>query len=177
MQFFQFYVTSRSIPLLWSTDKMTSKKALVCGAGGFIGSHIVKRLRAEGYWVRGADLKYPEFSLSHAHEFIIADLRLRESWDVILGKGMDEVYQFAADMGGAGYIFTGDNDAHVMHNSAMINLYMADFGVQRKAKKVFYSSFACIYPAYNQEDPDNPKCAEETVYPAAGQRIRMGKTL
>jgi GDP-D-mannose 3',5'-epimerase len=146
---------------------MTFKRALVCGAGGFIGSHMVKRLRAEGYWVRGADLKYPEFSLSEAHEFVIADLCLRESWDEILDEGMDEVYQFAADMGGAGYIFTGANDAHVMHNSATINLHMADLGVERKVKKVFYSSSACIYPAYNQEDPDNPKCAEETAYPAA----------
>jgi nucleoside-diphosphate-sugar epimerase len=143
------------------------KKALVCGAGGFIGSHMVKRLRAEGYWVRGADLKYPDFSQSVAHEFIIADLRLRESWDAILDEGMDEVYQLAADMGGAGYIFTGANDSHVMHNSAVINLHMADLGVQRRVKKVFYSSSACIYPAYNQEDPDNPKCAEETAYPAA----------
>jgi GDP-D-mannose 3', 5'-epimerase len=146
---------------------MISRKALVCGAGGFIGSHMVERLRAEGYWVRGADLKYPEFSLSQAHEFIIADLRLRESWETILGEGMDEVYQFAADMGGAGYIFTGANDAHVMHNSAMINLHTTDFCVQRKVKKVFYSSSACIYPAYNQEDPDNPKCTEGTAYPAA----------
>ena len=146
---------------------MASKRALVCGAGGFIGSHMVKRLRSEGYWVRGADLKYPDFSESAANEFIIADLRLRESWDAILDEGMDEVYQFAADMGGAGYIFTGANDAHVMHNSAMINLHMADLGVQRKVKKVFYSSSACMYPSYNQEDPDNPKCSEESAYPAA----------
>jgi len=146
---------------------MTSKKALVCGAGGFIGSHMVTRLRAEGYQVRGVDLKYPDFSPSQAHEFIIADLRLRESWDAILNEEMDEVYQFAADMGGAGYLFTGANDAHVMHNSAMINLHMTDFGVRRRVKKVFYSSSACIYPAYNQEDPDNPRCAEETTYPAA----------
>jgi GDP-D-mannose 3',5'-epimerase len=146
---------------------MSAKKALVCGAGGFIGSHMVRRLRGEGYWVRGADLKLPEYSATAADDFVIADLRLRESWEAILDEGMDEVYQFAADMGGAGYIFTGENDAHVMHNSAMINLNAADFAVQRKAKKIFYSSSACMYPAYNQEDPNNPKCAEETAYPAA----------
>jgi GDP-D-mannose 3', 5'-epimerase len=146
---------------------MKAKRALVCGAGGFIGSHMVRRLRAEGYWVRGADLKHPEFSPTQAHEFVVADLRLRDNWETILDEGMDEVYQFAADMGGAGYIFTGENDAHVMHNSAMINLQAADFAVQRKVKKIFYSSSACMYPAYNQEDPDNPKCAEDTAYPAA----------
>jgi nucleoside-diphosphate-sugar epimerase len=128
---------------------------------------MVKRLRAEGYWVRGVDLKRTEFSASEAHDFVVADLRLRESWDAILDEGMDEVYQFAADMGGAGYIFTGEHDAQVMHNSAMINLHMADFGTRRKVKKVFYSSSACMYPAYNQEDPNNPKCGEETAYPAA----------
>jgi GDP-D-mannose 3', 5'-epimerase len=146
---------------------MTAKKALVCGAGGFIGSHMVRRLRAEGYWVRGADLKHPEFGASEAHDFVIADLRLRESWEAILEEGMDEVYQFAADMGGAGYIFTGEHDAQVMHNSAMINLHAADFAARRMVKKIFYSSSACMYPAYNQEDPNNPKCAEETAYPAA----------
>jgi GDP-D-mannose 3', 5'-epimerase len=146
---------------------MTTKKALVCGAGGFIGSHMVRRLRGEGYWVRGADLKHPEFGASGAHDFAIADLRLRPSWEAILDEGMDEVYQFAADMGGAGYIFTGEHDAQVMHNSAMINLHAADFAARRKVKKIFYSSSACMYPAYNQEDPNNPKCAEETAYPAA----------
>ena len=146
---------------------MTAKKALVCGAGGFIGSHMVRRLRAEGYWVRGVDLKYPEYCPSEAHDFVVADLRLRESWAVTLDEGTDEVYQFAADMGGAGYIFTGEHDAQVMHNSAMINLQAADFAAQRKARKIFYSSSACMYPAYNQEDPSNPKCAEETAYPAA----------
>jgi nucleoside-diphosphate-sugar epimerase len=146
---------------------MTARRALVCGAGGFIGSHMVRRLRAEGYRVRGVDLKEPEFSPSAAHEFVVADLRLRASWDALLDEETDEVYQFAADMGGAGYIFTGENDAHVMHNSAMINLHAAEFAVQRRVKKIFYSSSACIYPAYNQEDPDHPKCAEETAYPAA----------
>ncbi len=146
---------------------MSEKKALVCGAGGFIGSHMVRRLRSEGYWVRGADLKYPEFGPSAANDFVVADLRLTESWDAILDEGTDEVYQFAADMGGAGYIFTGEHDGHVMHNSAMINLQTADYSVRRKVGKIFYSSSACIYPAYNQEDPQNPKCAEETAYPAA----------
>ncbi|HZP03850.1 MAG TPA: NAD-dependent epimerase/dehydratase family protein [Terracidiphilus sp.] len=146
---------------------MAAKKALVCGAGGFIGSHMVRRLRAEGYWVRGVDLKHPEFSPSAAHEFVLADLRLRESWESILDEGTDEVYQFAADMGGAGYIFTGENDAQVMHNSAMINLHATEFAVQRRAGKIFYSSSACIYPAYNQQNPDNPNCAEESAYPAA----------
>lgn len=146
---------------------MTVKRALVCGAGGFIGSHMVKRLRAEGYWVRGADVKNTEFSPSAANDFVIADLRLRESWEAILDDGMDEVYQFAADMGGAGYIFTGEHDAQVMHNSSMINLHAADFSTQRKVKKIFYSSSACMYPAYNQEDPSNPKCSEDTAYPAA----------
>ncbi|MGB6829789.1 MAG: NAD-dependent epimerase/dehydratase family protein [Terracidiphilus sp.] len=146
---------------------MDNKKALVCGAGGFIGSHMVRRLKSEGYWVLGADLKFPEFSPSAADDFVVADLRLKESWDAILDEGTDEVYQFAADMGGAGYIFTGEHDGHVMHNSAMINLHAADYSVRRKVGRIFYSSSACMYPAYNQEDPQNPKCAEQTAYPAA----------
>jgi nucleoside-diphosphate-sugar epimerase len=113
------------------------------------------------------DLKYPEFSSTAADDFVIADLRERESWENILDVQFDEAYQLAADMGGAGYIFTGDNDSHVMHNSAMINLHMADFGVKKKVGKIFYSSSACMYPAYNQEDPQNPKCGESTAYPAA----------
>ena len=146
---------------------MALKTALVCGAGGFIGSHMVCRLTNEGYWVRGVDLKYPDFSPSKANDFVIADLRNRESWEAVLDDNVDEVYQFAADMGGAGYVFTGTNDAHIMHNSAMINLHMADFAVKQKVKKVFYSSSACIYPSYNQEDAANPKCGESTAYPAA----------
>ena len=142
------------------------KRVLVGGAGGFIGSHLVKRLRAEGHWVRGVDLKYPEFSPSAADEFIIGDLRdpqvVREVVDSI-----EEVYQLAADMGGAGYIFTGEHDADVMHNSATINLNVLDAGTRAGAKKFFYSSSACIYPAYNQTDPDNPNCAEDSAYPAA----------
>jgi nucleoside-diphosphate-sugar epimerase len=121
----------------------------------------------EGYWVRGVDLKYPDFSPSKANDFVIADLRNRESWEAVLDDNVDEVYQFAADMGGAGYVFTGTNDAHIMHNSAMINLHMADFAVKQKVKKVFYSSSACIYPSYNQDDAANPKCGESTAYPAA----------
>lgn len=144
-----------------------TKKALVCGAGGFIGSHLARRLKQENYWVRGVDLKYPEFGASAADEFVIADLRDASTWQAILDTQFDEAYQLAADMGGAGYIFTGENDAHLMHNSAMINLHMASFGTARHVKKIFYSSSACMYPAYNQEDPENPKCGESTAYPAA----------
>jgi nucleoside-diphosphate-sugar epimerase len=147
---------------------MSLKRALVCGAGGFIGSHLVKRLKREGYWVRGVDLKYPEFSETAADDFIIGDLR-----DQIICKSItddirfDEVYQLAADMGGAGYIFTGEHDADVMHNSATINLNMLDACYKRNIRKIFYSSSACIYPEYNQMDPDNPKCSEDSAYPAA----------
>lgn len=143
------------------------RRALVCGAGGFIGSHLVKRLKAEDYWVRGVDVKYPEFSGTVADEFIIADLRLASSWEQVTDVKFDEAYQLAADMGGAGFVFTGENDAEIMHNSAMINLHMADYGVKRAVKKVFYSSSACMYPAYNQQDPKNPTCAESTAYPAS----------
>lgn len=146
---------------------MSIRRALVCGAGGFIGGHLVRRLKREGYWVRGVDLENPEFSATAADDFVIADLRERESWQEILDVPFDEAYQLAADMGGAGYIFTGGNDSHVMHNSAMINLHMADFGVKNKVRKIFYSSSACMYPAHNQEDPRNPMCAESTAYPAA----------
>jgi len=146
---------------------MAARKALICGAGGFIGSHMVKRLKAEGYWVRGVDLKRPEFSSSNADDFVVGDLRQPATWEHVLDTRFDEVYQFAADMGGAGFVFTGENDADIMHNSAMINLHMAHFGVARKVKRVFYSSSACIYPAYNQQDPGKPNCAEATAYPAA----------
>jgi GDP-D-mannose 3', 5'-epimerase len=146
---------------------MEKKIALVCGAGGFIGSHLVKRLKKEGFWVRGVDLKYPEFSKTEADDFIIGDLRDPYLCKTILDKEFDEVYQLAADMGGAGYIFTGEHDADVMHNSATINLNILHYGVKAKIKKVFYSSSACIYPEYNQMEPDNPKCSEESAYPAA----------
>jgi len=142
------------------------KTALVCGAGGFIGGHLVKRLKNEGYWVRGVDLKQPEYSPTAADDFVIADLREAEVWKKILDRPFDEVYQLAADMGGAGYIFTGEHDADVMHNSAMINLNMCHYGQKAGVKKIFYSSSACIYPKFNQEDPDNPKCTEDSAYPA-----------
>lgn len=146
---------------------MGARKALVCGAGGFIGSHMVKRLKQEGYWVRGVDLKLPEYAPSAADDFVVGDLRGVGTWEKVLAARFDEVYQFAADMGGAGFVFTGENDAEIMHNSAIINLHMAHFGVAKRVDQVFYSSSACIYPAYNQQDPDNPNCGEETAYPAA----------
>lgn len=144
-----------------------NKKILVCGAGGFIGNHLVKRLKSEGFWVRGVDLKYPEFNTTLADEFIIGDLRNQQVCQKILDLPFDEVYQLAADMGGAGYIFTGEHDADVMHNSAQINLNTAYYGIKAGIKKIFYSSSACVYPAYNQEDPANPKCSEDSAYPAA----------
>lgn len=145
----------------------TMKTALVCGAGGFIGSHLVKRLKKEGYWVRGVDLKYPEFSKTQADEFILGDLRNQSLCKEITDQPFDEVYQLAADMGGAGYIFTGEHDADLMHNSATINLNIVELCRVKRIGKIFYSSSACMYPAYNQEDPDNPKCAEDSAYPAA----------
>jgi len=143
------------------------KEALVCGAGGFIGSHLVKRLKKEGFWVRGVDLKHPEFSSTVADDFVIGDLRDPEVCREVTDRPFDEVYQLAADMGGAGFIFTGEHDSEVMRNSAMINLNMVDICWQKGTKKIFYSSSACIYPAYNQTDPDNPKCSEDSAYPAA----------
>jgi GDP-D-mannose 3',5'-epimerase len=144
---------------------MNEKKILVCGAGGFIGGHLVKRLKTEGYWVRGVDLKRNEYSSSPADEFVVGDLRDFNFCKQII-KGIDEVYQLAADMGGAGYIFTGNNDAAVMHNSATINLNIAELSHQTNVKKIFYSSSACMYPLHNQLDPDNPKCSEDSAYPA-----------
>lgn len=148
------------------SSKTFKKTALVCGAGGFIGTHLVKRLKIEGCWVRSVDLKYPEFSNSPADEFIIGDLRDQGICKKITDMQFDEVYQLAADMGGAGYLFTGEHDAEVMRNSAAINLNMLERCHIAKVKKIFYSSSACIYPAYNQEDPDNPKCSEDSAYPA-----------
>lgn len=142
------------------------KQALVCGAGGFIGSHLIKRLKKEGFWVRGVDLKYPEFSETAADDFVIGDLRDPTVCRNVTDRPFDEVYQLAADMGGAGYIFTGEHDSEVMHNSAMINLNMVDLSRKVGVKKIFYSSSACIYPEYNQMDPDNPKCSEDSAYPA-----------
>jgi len=145
---------------------MKDKEALVCGAGGFIGSHLVKRLKKEGYWVRGVDLKYPQFSPTQADDFVIGDLREQDVVRRIVDRGFDEVYQIAADMGGAGYVFTGENDANIMHNSALINLNVIEACYKRNVKKIFYSSSACVYPQHNQEDPDNPKTAENSAYPA-----------
>jgi nucleoside-diphosphate-sugar epimerase len=143
------------------------KKALVCGAGGFIGGHLVKRLKKEGFWVRGVDLKFHEYAETEADDFLIADLREPSVCRDIIDTRFDEVYQLAADMGGAGFIFTGENDADIMHNSATINLNVLDAAYKRNIRTIFYSSSACMYPAYNQEDPDNPKCSEDSAYPAA----------
>jgi len=142
------------------------KFALVCGAGGFIGNHLVRRLKREGFWVRGVDLKYPEFLETAADDFIIGDLRDPRVCESAVDQRFDEVYQLAADMGGAGYIFTGENDANVMHNSALINLNMLGACYRRNVKRIFYSSSACIYPEYNQEDTNNPICSEDSAYPA-----------
>lgn len=142
------------------------RRALVCGAGGFIGSHLVKRLKREGFWVRGADLKLPEFARTEADEFIKGDLRNAAICrDAV--AGMDDVYQLAADMGGAGYVFSGAHDAAIMHSSALINLNMIQAAVAQRVRRIFYSSSACIYPAHNQADPENPNCAEDSAYPAA----------
>jgi len=144
-----------------------TRTALVCGAGGFVGGHLVARLKREGFWVRGVDLKMNEFAPSAADEFVVGDLRSQTLVRDVVDQHFDEVYQLAADMGGAGYIFTGEHDAEVMHNSATINLNVLEECRQRNVSKIFYSSSACIYPAYNQEDPDNPNCAESSAYPAA----------
>ena len=169
------------------------KTILVCGGGGFIGSHLVKKLKEQGHWVRVCDLKYPEFGESPADDFVIGDLRnqivcddLFETYpdgvkrnklsDKSLGEFdqtttghliYDEIYQLAADMGGAGFVFTGENDADIMHNSALINLNIVERATKHQTRKIFYSSSACMYPEYNQLDPDNPKCSEDSAYPAA----------
>jgi len=152
------------------------KTALVLGAGGFIGSHMVKRLRSEGYWVRGVDVKYPEYSITKADEFIQGDLTdqiFAQKVVELNEQPFDEIYQFAADMGGAGYIFTGDHDADVMNNSASINLnilrsvYILNQKTSLNKTKIFYSSSACAYPEHIQLDPNNPGLKEEDAYPAA----------
>ena len=183
---------------------MSKRTTLVLGAGGFIGSHMVKRLKSEGYWVRGVDLNYPEFSSTHADEFITGDLRdvdfVRKVLEYKGEQGnyhnsvpyqyilpFHEIYQFAADMGGAGFVFTGENDAEIMHNSCTINLnvleeqrkfnltfdgVVKDYTVCNRPKldyqtKIFYSGSACMYPEYNQVDPNDPNCREDSAYPAA----------
>ena len=142
------------------------KKAVVCGGGGFIGSHLVKRLKKEGFWVRAVDLKFPEYNQTVADDFIQGDLRDLSVCTRVFDQPFDEVYQLAADMGGAGFVFTGDNDADIMHNSATINLNVLETCRKRNIKQIFYSSSACMYPEHNQMDPDNPLCSEDSAYPA-----------
>jgi len=142
------------------------KKALVLGGGGFIGSHMVNRLKAEGFWVRAVDLKRPEFSETQADDFIQGDLRDPVVCRDAVDQKFDEIYQFAADMGGAGFVFTGENDADIMHNSALINLNVLEACLRRNSKRIFYSSSACMYPEHNQMDPNNPNCEESSAYPA-----------
>jgi nucleoside-diphosphate-sugar epimerase len=146
------------------------KTALVLGAGGFIGSHLVTRLKSEGYWVRGVDIKHPDFSDSTEDDFVIADLRDSLKTSVVMyaphQEPFDEVYQLAADMGGAGYINTGDHDADVVHNSMLINLNVLNEAQKKNIKKIFYASSACVYNEHNQLDPENPNCREDSAYPA-----------
>lgn len=142
------------------------KKVLVCGAGGFIGSHLVRSLKAQGHYVVGADLKLPEFGTTVADEFYQVDLRNQRRVTKLITTDMDEIYQLAADMGGAGFVFVGNNDADIMHNSALINLNILHEMTFKKTPKIFYSSSACMYPAYNQLDPNNPMMTEASAYPA-----------
>ncbi len=142
------------------------RHVLVCGAGGFIGHHLAQRLKYDGCWVRGIDLKKPRFSRTAADDFIVGDLRDRSVVDRCFDRPLQEVYQLAADMGGAGYLFTGDNDADVMSNSALINLNILDACRKNPVERLFYASSACVYPEYNQLEPESPNCREDTVYPA-----------
>ena len=143
------------------------KNVLVLGGGGFIGHHLINRLISEGCWVRGVDLKFPEYEKTKANDFVIGNLCSQEFVNHIIDRKFDEVYQLAADMGGAGYIFTGENDANVMYNSATINLNVIETCKKRNIDRIFYSSSACIYPEYNQLEPNNPNCKEDSAYPAA----------
>ena len=145
---------------------MEHKKILVCGAGGFIGYHLVNDLKRQGHYVIGADIKKPLYAKTDADEFYLYDLRNPALVEILITSDIDEIYQLAADMGGAGYIFTGENDADIMHNSATINLNIANEMVVKGIKNVFYTSSACMYPSHNQEDPDNPLLSEESAYPA-----------
>jgi len=142
------------------------KKIVVLGGGGFIGGHLISRLKSMGFWVRGVDIKHHEFKKSDADEFIIADLREYQSVAFVIDETIDEVYQLAADMGGSTYINTGEHDSDVMHNSCIINLNVLKVCSIKNVKKIFYSSSACVYPEYNQLDPDNPKCSEDSTFPA-----------
>lgn len=142
------------------------KKILICGAGGFIGSHLVERLKQEGHYIIGADLKYPLYNNTSADKFYQIDLRNQKNVEELLTSDINEIYQLAADMGGAGYIFTGDHDADILHNSAIINLNILDTMRKKNIKKIFYSSSACMYPSHNQIDPNNPLLSEESAYPA-----------
>src|SRR5580704_12135074 len=142
------------------------KTALVCGAGGFIGGHLVRRLKQEGFWVRGVDLKFPEFTDTEADDFVLGDLRDPYLCRHVIDQRFDELYQLAADMGGAGFIFTGENDADILHNSATVNLNVLAACRSRMIDRVFYSSSACVYPAFNQTNPNSPNCEESSIYPA-----------
>ncbi len=143
------------------------KTALVCGGGGFIGHHLVNSLKKQGCWVRAVDLKKPPYCETKADDFILGDLRDQRLYHTLFDVRFDEVYQLAADMGGAGFVFTGENDAEIMHNSACINVNIVDMCHRKSVDKVFFSSSACIYPEYNQMDPDSPDCEEKSAYPAA----------
>ena len=142
------------------------KKALVLGGGGFIGNHMVNRLKSEGFWVRAADVKFPDYQETAADDFYEGDLRDPQFCREAIDQKFDEIYQFAADMGGAGFIFTGENDADIMHNSATVNLNVLEAARKRNSKHIFYSGSACMYPEHNQLDPDNPNCEESSAYPA-----------
>jgi nucleoside-diphosphate-sugar epimerase len=151
---------------LWNVLGVEVKRILVTGAGGFIGAHLVKKLKREKHWVRGVDLKYPPYSFTPADDFVVGDLRRQDTVRNVFDGGFDEVYQLAADMGGAGFVFTGKNDADIMCNSALINLNILHVCREKNVGRVFYSSSACIYPKYNQQDPDNMKTSEDSAYPA-----------
>jgi len=143
------------------------KTALVLGAGGFIGGHLANKLKREGFWVRGVDLKHNEHQGLEVNDFVIGDLRDPRVVEKVIDRDFDEVYQLAADMGGAGYVFSGVHDADIMHNSALINLNVGYEAVKKKVKKIFYSSSACMYPERNQMETDNPNLTEDSAYPAA----------